>query len=261
GRTIVRTYDNRGQLMIDFFAYGDVLRSGVDVAAADFDGDGIDEIVTAPGPGGGPHIKVFKANGSLVSEFMAYNAGFRGGVRVAAADIDGDGIAEIITAPWSTGGPHVKVFDSKGNLKTELMAYSAGFFGGVDVAAFPPEGSFPGGFATAPGPGGGPHIKVFSAAGQLASEFMAYAPSFTGGVRIDAGNPIVGNASFEIVTGPASNSSAQTKIFKTNGELIQTSFTGFEQLWTGGTSVAIVGREVFIASYGGRQTAVRKVTF
>lgn len=261
GRTIVRTYDERGRQTNDFFAYGDVFRGGVDVAAADFDDDGIDEIVTAPGPGGGPHIKIFKMNGSLVSEFMAYDAGFHGGVRVAAADIDGDGKAEIITGPWTGGGPHVKVFDGQGNMKHELMAYSGAFRGGVDVAAFAPEGSIRGGFVTAPGPGGGPHVKVYSPTGQVASEFMAYPASFSGGVRISAGNFIVGNGIFEIAAGPATNSSANTRIFKTTGELMQSSFTGFEQLWTGGTDVAIVGGEVFIASSGGRQTALRKVVF
>ena len=261
GRTIVRTYDDEGELMMDFFAYGDVFRGGVDVAAADVDGDGIDEIITAPGVGGGPHIKIFKANGTFVSDFMAYDGGFRGGVKIAAADIDGDGKVEIITAPWTGGGPHIKVFSSSGELKTEMMAYSSGFRGGVDVAAFSPEGRINGGFVTAPGPTGGPHVKVYSSDGKMVNEFMAYAPSFTGGVRIDAGNPVGNNGSFEIVVGPASNSSAQTKIFKTNGELIKTSYTGFEQLWTGGTDVAIVGREVFIASLGGRQTAVKKVTF
>lgn len=261
GRTIVKVYDDVGKEIANFFAYGDALRSGVDVAAVDVDGDGIDEIITAPGPGAGPHIKIFKIDGSLIGEFMAYRGDFRGGVYVAVADIDGDGSPEIITGPASLGGPHVKVFDISGKLKIELMAYSGAFRGGVDVAAFSPEGSYQGGFVTAPGPGGGPHVKVFSSSGKLTNEFMAYAPSFTGGVRIDAGNVIPNNASFEIVTGPASNSSAQTRVFKTNGQLLRSSFAGFEQLWANGTDVVAVGNEIFIAPLGGRQTVVKKVQF
>ncbi len=37
--------------------------------------------------------------GTVVSQFYAYEPNFQGGVRVATADMDGDGIDEIITAP------------------------------------------------------------------------------------------------------------------------------------------------------------------
>lgn len=261
GRTIVKQFDTDGKLLKEFFAYGDVFRGGVDVASCDVDADGKSEIVTAPGPGGGPHIKIFKTDGSLVSEFMAYGSNFHGGVRVTCSDIDGDKQPEIITGPGATGGPHVKVFSTKGQLKKEVMAYSPGFTGGVDVASFEPSGKYPGGFVTSPGQGGGPHVKVFDKDAKLVSEFMAYPASFSGGVRISAGNFIQNNGSMEIVTVPASNSSANTKVFKTSGQSIKDSFTGFEDLWAGGLDAAIVGSQVYISSYGGRQTSIRKVKF
>ncbi len=43
------------------------------------------------GPGGGPHIKIFKKDGTLLKEFFAYDPLFRGGVNVTAADLDNDG--------------------------------------------------------------------------------------------------------------------------------------------------------------------------
>ncbi len=261
GKSTVKLFDNNGTQQKEFFAYGDSFSGGVDVTRGDVDGDGVFEIITAAGIGGGPHIKVLKPDGSLVSEFMAYAANFRGGVHIASADIDGDGKAEIITSPAAGGGPHVKVFDKTGKLKLQLMAYSAGFTGGVDVAAFAPSGSFAGGFITSPLAGGGPHVKVYSATGQVVNQFMAYPASFTGGVRIDAGNFIQNNASFEVVTSPASNASSNTKIFKLDGTALKSSYTSFESVWTGGSDVAIVGSEVYIASSGGRQTAIKKVVF
>ncbi len=43
------------------------------------------------GAGAGPQVRVFAADGSLASSFEAYAASFRGGVRVATGDVNGDG--------------------------------------------------------------------------------------------------------------------------------------------------------------------------
>ncbi|MBX9581908.1 MAG: VCBS repeat-containing protein [Gemmataceae bacterium] len=101
-----------GQELANFFAYEMDFRGGVNVASADVTGDGKADIVTAAGEGGGPHVKVFDgATGELVTEYFAYEMDFRGGVNVAALDLDGDGKAEVVTAPGTGGGPVVRVFD------------------------------------------------------------------------------------------------------------------------------------------------------
>ncbi|KAA5539019.1 hypothetical protein FYK55_25845 [Roseiconus nitratireducens] len=77
--------------------------------------------------GGGPHVIVFRsmdgpdADGAevelssvsteAVDTVFAYDPAFRGGVHVAAGDVNGDGVADIITGAGSGGGPHVKIFD------------------------------------------------------------------------------------------------------------------------------------------------------
>jgi hypothetical protein len=57
-------------------------------------------------------------------------------VRVAAGDLDGDGRADLLTAPGSGGGPHVRAFDGD-NLSplANFFAYGPTFTGGVFVAA------------------------------------------------------------------------------------------------------------------------------
>ncbi len=55
-------------------------------------------IVAGSGPGRNPLVKIIKKDGTEINSFDAYDSGFRGGVNVAAVDIDGDGISEIITA-------------------------------------------------------------------------------------------------------------------------------------------------------------------
>src|SRR5262249_59785610 len=100
-----------GALVFSFFAYDVNFTGGVFVAAGDVNGDGRADIITGAGASGGPHVKVFSgADLSLLHSFMAYDPAFRGGVRVAAGDVTGDGRADIITGAGAGGGPHVHAF-------------------------------------------------------------------------------------------------------------------------------------------------------
>jgi ligand-binding sensor domain-containing protein len=68
-----------------FYAYDPAFSDGVFVAAGDVTGDGIAELITGAGPGGGPHVRVWSLTpvGLVeVSSFFAYDPAFRGGVRV-----------------------------------------------------------------------------------------------------------------------------------------------------------------------------------
>jgi len=92
----VKVFDNQNKLIAEWFAYGLNFRGGVNVACADVNNDGKAEIITGAGPTGGPHVRVFNASGKLLSQWFAFDSNKRNGVRVATADIDGDGKPEII---------------------------------------------------------------------------------------------------------------------------------------------------------------------
>jgi hypothetical protein len=221
---------------------------GAQVAVGDVNADGVLDIIVAAGPGGGPHVRVFDGTtGNQVSgaigSFFAYSANFSGGVMVAAADITGDGRAEVITAPAGNGGPHVRIFNgANGSILGEYFAYAGGFSGGVRVAAGDIDGNGTPDVITAAGPGGGPHVKVYSGASAtlisnpLAS-FFAYGGTFTGGVYVASGD-VNGDGRADIITGPGAGGGPHVRVFSgVNGAEIH-SFFAYGATFTGGVRVA-----------------------
>jgi hypothetical protein len=185
----VRIFDDVGTDLTGggFVAYVSTFHGGVRVATGDLDGDGADEIVTGPGAGGGPHVKVFLPDGQNVAGFMAYAPAFTGGVDVAAGDVDGDGAEDVITGAGPGGGPHVRFFDPVGTELGGLMAYSPDFHGGVRVSSLDADNDGVAEVVTGPGAGGGPHVRVFQPDGVEVVGYMAYGSTFSGGVDVAGG--------------------------------------------------------------------------
>jgi hypothetical protein len=122
-------------LLRSFMALAPFFLGGVFVAAGDVDGDGRSDVIVGAGEGGEPLARVFSGQtGSLLNSFFAFDANFRGGVRVAAGDGSGDGRADIISGSGSGAGPHVKVFDAVDLHELDgFLAFDPAFFGGVFV--------------------------------------------------------------------------------------------------------------------------------
>src|SRR5262249_1877389 len=125
-----------GALQREITAFDPSFTGGVRVALADFNGDGVDDVVAAAGPGGGPHIRVFDgATGTLLDTFFAYDPAFTGRVFVATGNVTGDGVPDIVTGADAGGGPHVKVFEGLTHrLVASFYAFDPDFTGGVRVA-------------------------------------------------------------------------------------------------------------------------------
>ncbi|HRY63072.1 MAG TPA: VCBS repeat-containing protein, partial [Patescibacteria group bacterium] len=80
----IKIFDNEGRLQKNFLAYDKKFFGGVNLALGDVNGDGRDEIITGPGPGLGPEVKIFNTSGGLLSQIVAYHPKFKGGVKVSA---------------------------------------------------------------------------------------------------------------------------------------------------------------------------------
>lgn len=159
---VYRSSDNAA--VGSFFAYASSVSTGVRVAICQQGtGTGARHVVfTAPGPGSPSHLRAFDAvSGAVIAETFAWPTNLVTGFYLACGDFFGDGGVGVAIAPDGGGGPHVKVFRLSGNslaLQREWFAYDASFRGGVRLAA----GRFGANhdlLVTAPGPGGGPHLR------------------------------------------------------------------------------------------------------
>lgn len=240
----VRVFDAAtGALRFSFFAYATSFTGGVRVAAGNVNGDAVPDIITAPGAGGGPHIRVFDgATGALLREFFAYSAAFTGGVFVAAGDVNGDAVADIITGPGAGGGPHVRVFSgANGSIVGEFLAYAPSFTGGVNVAAGDINGDGRADVVTGAGPGAGPHVIAFDGVdlNRVLHSFMAYAPSFRGGVSVAAGDTN-GDGRADIITGAGAGGGPHVIVRSGVNLAVLQSFFAFAPAFSGGVRVGAV---------------------
>jgi len=234
----VRIFSVDGRVIGGFFAYDTRFRGGVSVAVGDVNGDGVSEIVTAPGPGGGPHIRIFDGQGRPQGGFFAYGQEARSGLSVAVADIDGDGRAEIITAPGPANGSTVKIFDNRGRLKGNFNAFPSSFVGGVNVGAGDVDGDGTVEIIVAPRSKEIPEVRIYSASGSWQRAFLAYTETFRGGVNLSVGDTDRDNIA-EIITGAGPGGGPHVAVFDGFGR-VKNQFFPLDKTFKGGVSVGII---------------------
>ena len=210
--------------------------------------------------GGGPAVSVFNSlDNSILNTFFAFEESFTGGVQTAVADVNNDGISDLIVGAGPGGGPRVIVFNGATNFTTTLLdffAFATDFRGGVDIAG----GDFNAdGFAdivVGAGPGGGPQVNIFDGrTGNVLTQFFAYDQSFRGGVTVAVGD-IDGSGFNSVVTGAGAGGGSHVKTWQNSrffmadeapilpgNQSIFMNLTGqfmaYESAYTGGVNVAV----------------------
>jgi hypothetical protein len=204
-----------------FFAYAPSFTGGVRVAMGDINGDGNVDLITAPGIGGGPNIKIFNLVSGTpiqVADFFVFEAAFFGGLYIAVGNLNNDGFGDIIVGAGPGGGPRVSAYAGSQNFSingstvmTTFFAYAPEFTGGITVAAADRTGEGIDEIVTGAGFGGGPNVTVFQlqqtpqgAFNQVVIQnFFAFDTLFTGGIYVAGGR--FSNSTFDDIfvgTGP-----------------------------------------------------------
>jgi hypothetical protein len=217
--------------------------SAPSVAVADVLGNGVPDIIIGNGPGGPPLVTVIDGSAifadspldvtkspfippQFVKQFFAYDPNFRGGVWVAAGNLDNTGRASIVTGEDAGGQALVKIFknvvgqtDAPHSNFVQVGAFDAypGFTGGVRVAVGDAPGQPPV-IVTAPGFGSPQPVKVFNVAGQLQTQFYPYGTGFGGGIVVAVGDFFGDGKSNDILTGPGTGIPTIQVFQKKNGQ-------------------------------------------
>ncbi len=196
-------------------------RGSILTSTADLDGDGVMDIITGPGAGVAANIKAYSGRTlEPLANFLAYGRGFLGGVSLAVADLDGDGLAEILTGTGPGSAPHVKAFKPNGQIGASFYAYDPKFTRGVNLSVADLDGDGKKEIVTYPNAGGGPNVKVFNNQGVKQASFYAYASNYTGGMSLTTGDTN-GDGKAEIITVGGPGASATLRTFDKAGNKLK----------------------------------------
>jgi hypothetical protein len=181
--------------------------------------------------------------GTVVNSFIAYDkVAHRSGVRVAVADLTGDGMPEVVTINGGQGHARVKVFDGR---DTSLLLQFDGFDQkvtpyGYFVAAADVTRDGRALLAIAADAGGPPDVEVYDlAAGRLVGTARPFPRTFDGGVRLAFGD-VNGDGTPDLIaaSGPGKIPSTVKVHDGTNLNCVLGDYLGAAPNYTGGLYVA-----------------------
>lgn len=145
----------------------------------------------AAGSGQGSGAWLYNADSSVAFFTQPFGASWTGGVRVAAADMTGDGVEDLVVATGPGGVTRVIVLDGKAQTEIfSIQPFEDSFTGGLFVSAGDMNGDGIAEFVVSPDEGGGPRVQVYTGSSFIkrADYFGIDDPNFRGGARTAVGD-------------------------------------------------------------------------
>jgi hypothetical protein len=229
----IRVFNSVGaQERSGFFAYRSDSAANTLVLLDDLDNDGQRDRVSDQN---GTLVVVRAGKGTV--RITPFGSGFHGKLSFAAYDFNHDGIKEIVVAPATSGGPHVRTYSPSGKLiNSGFFAFDKSFHGGVNLAVGDINNDGQGEIVVAPNKGLPPTVKIFTNQGKAIGSILAYDKNFRGGVNLAIGD-VYNDGKNMLVTGAASGG-PHLRIFDYKGNL-RGQFMAFDPKNGAGISVMV----------------------
>ena len=218
----VTVVTDAGLVRSSLFPLGATMPGGVRTALADLNADGTPDYLVGSGPGiASVVVGVSGATALNLFRLTPFEAGFTGGVFVAAADLTGDGVPDVAVSADQGGGPRVRIFDGK--TLTPVVDFfgidDRAFRGGARISFGDVNGDGTPDLIVAAGFGGGPRVTVWDGKSLLAgaprqlANFFAFESSLRNGVYVAAGNFAGNDGLADLVVGAGPGGGPRVSIF------------------------------------------------
>ncbi|MFM2004975.1 MAG: hypothetical protein RLZZ09_630, partial [Pseudomonadota bacterium] len=159
--------------------------------------------IAVGGEGGqASRVNVYNGEADTLMASMIPFADFKGELKVAMGDVNGDQVLDLVVAAGSGGEPRIKAYSGKATggsqpfqqVLYDFLAFEPTFRGGISLAVGDIEGTgLAANIIAATGPGAETQVKVFrssqSGVGAQPAVFSSFSPypGFQGGVNVAAG--------------------------------------------------------------------------
>ncbi len=254
-RATVAVYRQDGSLEFTITPFGDDYSGGARVTRGDVNGDGVPDIIVGSGGQMQTRVRIWSgATHQLIFDAVPFDD-FRGGLVVAAGDINKDGHADIVIGPDGGGGPRLQIWSGK--TLTKLMPDFFGlpypdFRGGLRLAVGDVNKDGYAEIIVAPGEGGGPRITVLNGSTlgtgrnpqTLVNDFFIFDSSLRSGLSLAAGD-LDGDGYADIIASGGPGSGPRVRVIsgfglaKGTGVFSQADFLAANQDDRNGVRVAV----------------------
>lgn len=206
--------------------------------------------------------KLVASNGDFVSDLDISYLSL--GLDYKAGDVIGDSRDELVLGAAKGSEPRIRIYDYKGKLLHDFLAYDKSFLGGVNISLADLNGDGKAEIIVAPASAGEAKIKIFDYQGQLKDTYSIGADSYFGGLNVASGN-IDGKGLPEIVVSFSAGAEPQIRILSAKGELLGI-FLAYEKSFRGGVNISVAnldGRidrnkaEIIVAPGPGREPEIK----
>ncbi len=232
---------------------------GASIAAADVTGDGVDEYIVGAGQGSAPYVQVYDANGALINSWLAYREQFRGGVNVAAGDVDGDGVAEVVTVPLGDAAAVVRVFKGAA-LVASFPTFDKRYHEGANIAVISAMTGREARIVVGTRGLRKNEVLVFSQTGKVMRRIATnVARNHDSGVTVAAGWSAAWGERI-IVIGAGRSSGPRVEVYGYDSKRVLTTWVALPSNMVNGVSVGYRGDTLAVAPLGNSKSLVRTYT-